>query len=206
MSLHSNGLKHWQQGDWSSNAITNLGRVYVTREQHLWTRFCFSEASTLNAHTPSSWDMHCRLKYSCEGFAPITTFARATVLFVFMDAKTGVGQVRHIPYTRRLVFILINATDRVGDRWQGRCFPSNLFAPGHGLHQCYSAEGYALTLLVYGNHAGTIVGNGVGRTPSKRASNPPWCHGTNIHGPARLLPPSMDSQQKVEVIFQRILT
>ena len=74
---------------------------------------------------------------------------------------------------------------------------SNLFAPDHdGLHQCHSAEGDAARCSTYGNHAGTVVGNGVGRTSTKRASNPPWCHDADMHGPASELPPPMDSQQK----------
>jgi hypothetical protein len=37
-----------------------------------------------------------------------------------------------------------------------------------------SAEGHVVQLkFVYGNHAGTIVGDGVGRTPTRRASDLP---------------------------------
>jgi hypothetical protein len=52
-------------------------------------------------------------------------------------------------------------------------FPSdsNSFAPErpeHGLRHWYSAEGYAPHVVRLWNHAGTSVGNGVGRTPQRR--------------------------------------
>lgn len=58
-------------------------------------------------------------------------------------------------------------------------------------------KGYAPRWFIYGNHAGTIVGNGVGRTPSKSASNLPWCH---IRGHASFTAPILDSQRKVGVV------
>ena len=57
-----------------------------------------------------------------------------------------------------------------------------------------SAEGHVVQLkFVYGNHAVTIVGDGVGRTPTRRASDAAW----HRHGPVNLLSRSMDRQREL---------
>ena len=124
------------------------------------------------------------------------------------EQKMGVCQKKsrgQSPHTREDRYgILIYAADCVRDRWQRQyTFPSdsNLFAPDHGLHQWSSAEGYAPHVDRLWNHAGTSVGNGMGRTPQRKECR--TCLGAkgNRHGLVRLLLPSMVSWRKIGVIF-----
>jgi hypothetical protein len=53
----------------------------------------------------------------------------------------------------------------------------------------YSAEGYAPHVVGLWKHAGTSVGNGVGRTPQRKECRTRLGAKDDIHGPARLLLP-----------------
>jgi hypothetical protein len=86
-------------------------------------------------------------------------------------------------------------------------FPSdsNLFAPDHGLHQWWSAEGYAPHVVRLWNNAGTSVGNGVGRTPQRKECQTRIGAKDDIHSPAaKLLLLLVASWRKVGVIFMGV--